>query len=180
MRTSTERIARALEQPALGPPHGTARVTRLRTERSSDDARRGTLPALGVEAWPWHMVPPSRSADADATEAASSAWPLSHELYQDAQRRRAALFGDLIATAVRKIGGVVLRTYARYRQFRDARATYLALQELDDRTLRDLGFAREEIRSVAAEMAGEAEYTRRLARPTWPAQPSLFDLFFRQ
>jgi hypothetical protein len=37
---------------------------------------------------------------------------------------------------------------------------YDALQQLDDHTLRDLGFDRNEIRSVAAEVTGEAEYTR--------------------
>jgi uncharacterized protein YjiS (DUF1127 family) len=137
-------------------------------------------PGLGEEARPWHMVPRIPSADRDTSEAASSAWPLSQELYRDAQWHRAALLGALIARAIRVVLAAMLRVHMRYRRFRDERATYEALRELDDRSLRDLGFARDEIRSVAAEMSGEAEHSRRLARPTWPAHPSFFDLLFRQ
>jgi uncharacterized protein YjiS (DUF1127 family) len=52
------------------------------------------------------------------------------------------------------------RTYADYRQWRRAATVYNALRSLDDHTLRDLGFDRSDIRSVAAEFAGEAESTR--------------------
>jgi uncharacterized protein YjiS (DUF1127 family) len=178
MKTSIQRIAPLLEEAALPLPRATAPVTRLRAPSVND--RRAAPPALGVEAWPWHLVPPTRSADADAREAVSLAWPLSSELHQDAQRRRAAFLGGLISAGIRAVGGAVRRAHARYRQRRTERATYVALHDLDDRSLRDLGFSRDEIRSVAAELAGRAEYSRRLARPTWPTHPSLFDLLFRQ
>jgi uncharacterized protein YjiS (DUF1127 family) len=177
MKTSIQRIAPLLGDAAPPLPRATAPVNRLRALSVTD--RQATPPALGMEAWPWHLVPPTRSADADAREAVSLA-PLSYELHQEAQRRRAAFLGGLIAAGIRAIGGAVRRAHARYRQRRTERATYVALHDLDDRSLRDLGFSRDEIRSVAAEVAGRAEYGRRLARPTWPTHPSLFDLLFRQ
>ena len=67
--------------------------------------------------------------------------------------------GGLIA-ALRSIGIVARRIYARWRRVRDTRATYYALRELDDRTLRDLGFDRSELTSIAAEASGQAGRTR--------------------
>lgn len=47
-----------------------------------------------------------------------------------------------------------------WRRQRLARATVETLRALDDRTLRDLGMHRCEIRGVAAEMAGSVEPSR--------------------
>ena len=58
------------------------------------------------------------------------------------------------------VGAFARRAYAGYRQRREANALSDALRQLDDRLLRDLGFDRSEIRSVAAEVTGEAETTR--------------------
>ena len=70
----------------------------------------------------------------------------------------------LVREGARFARGAVARAWQRYRRRRDARAIYMALSDLDDRTLRDLGFHRSEIGSVAAEATGEAEPTRVLAR----------------
>jgi uncharacterized protein YjiS (DUF1127 family) len=59
---------------------------------------------------------------------------------------------------------LALRGLRAWRRYREARATYTQLYQLDDRTLRDLGFCRDEIGSVVAELAGEAERTRLLTR----------------
>lgn len=77
--------------------------------------------------------------------------------------------GEIIVEVIRAVGAIVgavaSRALARYRQRQRARATYDALRELDDRALRDLGLDRSELRSVAAEVTGEAERTRVRAIP---------------
>ena len=70
------------------------------------------------------------------------------------------LLGESAVTVLRAAGGLARRAYARYRQRREARNIRDVLRGLDDRMLRDLGLDRSEIASVAAEVTGEAEYTR--------------------
>jgi uncharacterized protein YjiS (DUF1127 family) len=60
----------------------------------------------------------------------------------------------------RAITTLARRALVRYRQYRQAKAVRDALWQLDDRMLRDLGFHRDEIDSVAAEVAGQADRTR--------------------
>ena len=57
-------------------------------------------------------------------------------------------------------GAIARRALARLPTYREARSIRNALRDLDDRTLRDLGFDRSEISSVAAEFAGLTEKTR--------------------
>ncbi len=68
--------------------------------------------------------------------------------------------GEILAAAVRATRAIARQVHARYRQRRHAQATYDALRRLDDHMLRDLGFDRSEMTSVAAEVTGEAERTR--------------------
>ena len=70
--------------------------------------------------------------------------------------RLASIFEATLRTA----GAVARRGYARWARRRHARATYLALSEIDERTLRDLGLHRSELMSVATEISGGAESTR--------------------
>src|SRR5215472_398487 len=102
-----------------------------------------------VEAWARRASTAGRfgntaTATTVAPDAVSSAWPSTYELYQ----------------AARAVRAFVRRTYRRYRKYRQQSALYETLNQLDDRTLHDLGFDRSEIRSVAAEWVGEAERTR--------------------
>jgi uncharacterized protein YjiS (DUF1127 family) len=113
-----------------------------------------------VEAWAQHTLAANGFGDAATTDTASFARLTSYKLHQAARAHRSFILGEIIVAAIRAAGAIARRAYARHRQRRQARATYAALQQLDDRTLRDLGFDRSEIRSVAAELTGEAEYTR--------------------
>ena len=62
----------------------------------------------------------------------------------------------LAARALSMLQGVA----AAWRRQRLFRATWTTLSSLDDRTLRDLGFDRHEIGSVASEMTGAVESSR--------------------
>jgi len=184
MNASTRRIA-PIPEPAGAKQARVAAQTPAAARASRPSANRPdidhtpAMPSLGAEAWPWYVVSPVAPANAaEGADAASAVWPLATELYRAARRRQAAFLGDMIAAAMRAAGDGVRKALAGYRSYRRARATHEALQSLDDRTLRDLGLARDEIRSVAAEMAGEAERSRRLARRTYPVRPSLFGLLF--
>jgi uncharacterized protein YjiS (DUF1127 family) len=56
--------------------------------------------------------------------------------------------------------GVVRDVLADWRDRRQIRTTRLALMNLDDATLRDIGFVRSEVESVAAEAHGAVAVTR--------------------
>ena len=67
---------------------------------------------------------------------------------------------DVAAAWLRDAGRLARRAWATQRERQHAARTRRALRDLDDRALRDLGFARDEIDSVAAEAAGQTECTR--------------------
>jgi uncharacterized protein YjiS (DUF1127 family) len=87
-------------------------------------------------------------------------WSTSYEVFQAARVRRAAVMAAFLRTAARAVRESVRGGWERYQRRRQSQSIYHALRALDDRTLRDLGFHRCEIGSVAAEAAGEAELTR--------------------
>ena len=96
----------------------------------------------------------------DLETAVPSVPPSSPELQRAARAHLSFTLGEIVVEAFRAAGAVARRAYVRYRQHRRARAIHATLRELDDHTLRDLGLDRSEIRSVAAELTGEAERTR--------------------
>ena len=86
--------------------------------------------------------------------------PGIYEIYRQARANRSAALGKIIVAAFDAVVATVRRAYARYQQYRAARATYDELSALDDHALRDLGMSRDEISSFAAETAGLVEQTR--------------------
>lgn len=138
-----------------------AAIVILRRGPAVDDATRGGAVSAKdkVESWAQHALATNGFGDGATAAVASSPQPTSYRLHQDARVHSALTLGDIIVAAIRTVGAIARREYARYRQRRQARVTYDILRRLDDRTLRDLGFDRSEIRSVAAELTREAEYT---------------------
>jgi uncharacterized protein YjiS (DUF1127 family) len=67
-----------------------------------------------------------------------------------ARPHRSLAPGDIIIAAILAAAAIARRMRTRYRQRRQARTTYVALRQLDDRTLRDLGLHRSEMTSLAA------------------------------
>jgi uncharacterized protein YjiS (DUF1127 family) len=134
----------------------------LRRGSASNDATCED-PAIAkdeVEPWAQHALAANGFGDVATTDTVPSARPTSYELYHAARAHRSFTLGEIIIAAIQAAGAIARRAHARHQQRRQAMATYDALRQLDDRTLRDLGFDRSEMRSVAAEVTGEAEYTR--------------------
>jgi uncharacterized protein YjiS (DUF1127 family) len=84
----------------------------------------------------------------------------SVQLYHCARAHRSRQLARIVGTTLRAVAAMARRMYVGWQRSRQAGATYVALHELDARTLRDLGFDRSEILSVAAEVAGNADSTR--------------------
>jgi uncharacterized protein YjiS (DUF1127 family) len=137
-----------------------AAIVFLRRGPAVGDATRGNavIPKDEVASWAQHSLAANGFGDV-ARDEASSAPRTSYRLHQDARVHRSLTLGEIIVAAIRAVGAIARRAYARHRLRRQARATYDTLRQLDDRTLRDLGFDRSEIRSVVAQLTGEAEYT---------------------
>jgi uncharacterized protein YjiS (DUF1127 family) len=85
-------------------------------------------------------------------------------------RRESIDFEQAALAALRRLAAGIAKRWQDYRRHRETRAIHDALVALDDRTLRDLGFHRCEIWSVAAEATGEAEWTR-ARKPLQPRTP---------
>jgi uncharacterized protein YjiS (DUF1127 family) len=98
-------------------------------------------------------------------------WSTSYEVFQAARQRRAVVVAAFLRAAARAVRESIRGVWERYQRRQHSRSIYHALHVLDDRTLRDLGFHRCEIGSVAAEAAGEAEHTRMHVR-RGPRAPS--------
>jgi uncharacterized protein YjiS (DUF1127 family) len=113
-----------------------------------------------IEAWSWRALTGSGFGDAATGGTASFERPTSHAAHQAARAYRSFTLGEIIVAMFQAADSFARQAYERHRRRREARGLYEALNQLDDRMLRDLGFDRCEIRSVAAELAEQAECTR--------------------
>ena len=110
--------------------------------------------------WARHAQAANGFGDAIVLDAPLGSTP-GHAAKHDAIRPRR--WTHAIATALSALAAAVRARATERRQRRLARETFLVLKGLDGRALRDLGFDRSEIASVAYELAGLAEPSR--ARP---------------
>jgi uncharacterized protein YjiS (DUF1127 family) len=137
----------------------------LRRGTPGNDAAYEDPAVSDAEAWARHALAANGFGDGagvgdGAITDAPSARPTSYELYHAARAHCSFTLGEIIVALMQALAVFARQALARHRQRRRARSTYDALRQLDDRTLRDLGFERSEIRSVVAEMIEEVEYTR--------------------
>ncbi len=139
-----------------------AAIIMLRRGSAGNDATCEDPAIQSDDADPWarHALVSNGFGDVATGDTAFSAQPTSDQVFQAARVHRALTVGRIIVAALHAVGAIARRAHARYRRHRQAKAIYDALEQLDDRTLHDLGFERSEIWSVAAEATGEAEYTR--------------------
>jgi uncharacterized protein YjiS (DUF1127 family) len=107
--------------------------------------------------WARHAQAANGFGDAILFDAHLGATP-GHVAEHDVVRPRR--WTQAIASALRALAAAARARATKRRQRRLARETFLVLNGLDGRALRDLGFDRSEIASVACELAGLAEPTR--------------------
>lgn len=84
----------------------------------------------------------------------------SIELQQQARAHRSRWQSQLLNKLVRAAADYMRGVRARWERRQQVRATFLALDALDASTLRDLGFHRSEIWSVATELSGDTGSSR--------------------
>jgi uncharacterized protein YjiS (DUF1127 family) len=123
---------------------------------AGNDARRDAPGRATPRTW----LPVDAKAIAANVDAPFDPWPSTSAIHEAARTRRAAAIASFIDKAANCMREALRTAWIRYRRRREARGIYEALRGLDDRTLRDLGFHRCEIGSVAAEATGAAEHTR--------------------
>lgn len=175
MRNSTDLdILATLEEraPGRGRVHGGIPIVIVRYELARNNATCEDPEFRGDCDSPWlQPAPADEGAFAAAANDPKDPAP-SYALHRSTLARRSLVVGAMIIEAVREIAVTARRAWARYRKRRDARDIREALRQLDDHTLRDLGFDRTEISSVAAEMTGIAEPTRVRTLPVSRATPA--------
>ena len=168
MNASTRLSTLSATEEAARAANVVAPVVRLRSGPAGNDAAVAESRVLRDEgdALARHPAASNGFAEAAPTGLPYPGWPGIYELYQRARANRSAALGEMIAAASDAVAATVRRAYARYQQYRAARATYDELSGLDDHALRDLGMSRDEIPSFAAETAGLADQTRVRVRQT--------------
>ncbi len=115
--------------------------------------------AAALDAWARRAAATNGFGDAPTAGTAASRFS-SYELALRAREAAHAGLGEILAALAQALASQLRLITAAWQRARDARATRLALEGLDARTLRDIGFDRSESPSIAAELAGGARLTR--------------------
>ena len=161
---------------------GVARIKRtyaphtlVRFTAASNDAAYVTAGDRAAELDGWARRAASANGFGDARTDAQSMpqGPDAHRLAIEARATRSASLAVILGMLIAAVSAAAHRFHSSWSRARSARATYRALRELDTRTLHDLGLDRSEMRSMAAEIAGESDRTRVQALRTLRAM-SLF------
>lgn len=132
------------------PRHRTAAVNEANFDR-----------AAVLEAWARHAAVANGFGESPLPTGAVTAPPAASLATNRGDR--SASFGAIVAAVGSAIAAAARRAWQRWREQRDLRRTVVALAELDERTLKDIGVSGQEIGSLAAELAGRAERSRRQA-----------------
>ena len=155
------RMNRIAESDAPRAPRPKLVTTSAREAALSNDARCDAI----------ERTPEPTSLASLSVHAEMRTGKTSYDLQRVARARRATVLGSLVRTTVSSAIGFARRALSRYLRQLQARRMHRVLSDLDDRTLRDLGFHRCEIGSVAAETYGLVERTR-VRDPLSPRPPS--------
>ena len=134
---------RARARPAPG-----AAALHQRTQPPYRHRYATTSLAFGVAQFMWGVAQPMAGALADH-------W--RPRLVMPTTRNIQSKKSNMERPSHQAVGAIARRAAARQRQRRLARTIYDAPRQLDDRTLRDLGFDRAEKTLGAAELTGKAE-----------------------
>jgi uncharacterized protein YjiS (DUF1127 family) len=106
-----------------------------------------------LQAWAWHTFGANGFGDAPISTDMAAPGSAATKLHGQAHAARSQAIVDAIAACWQFLARSLRRARERHRAYRVARETRDALRSLDDRTLRDLGYDRSEIESVATEVA---------------------------
>lgn len=149
----------------IAAPASVARIARcypadvVPAAQPSPDSRSGNV-RTELEAVVLRSAAANGFGDAEVGQAQPFGALDSVQLYQLARAHRSYRLAEIFAVTVQAATDAVRRMLASWKRQRQARATYLALRTLNERTLRDLGFDRSELLSVATEAAGSGDFTR--------------------
>lgn len=122
--------------------------------------------AADLDGWARRAAAANGFGEARADAQLRHGGPDAHRLAIEARGARSAGLAAVIGNLMAAASAAAQRLRASWAQARSARATYRALCDLDDRALHDIGLDRSEMRSVAAEIAGQADRTRAQALRT--------------
>jgi uncharacterized protein YjiS (DUF1127 family) len=115
--------------------------------------------SAALDAWARRAAAANGFGDAPAAGNAASRFS-SYELALKAREAAHAGFGEILAAMAQSLVSQLRAAMESWKRARDTRTTQRALERLDTRTLRDIGFDVSEAPSVAAELAGGAPVTR--------------------